>query len=73
MRGSIVKRQGKARKRGKAVDLYYVVYQVGRRQKWEAVPEPRTRKHADQLLAQRLQELHTGSYVQLKDSHLRRL
>lgn len=68
MRGSIVKRQGKARKRGKAVDLYYVVYQVGRRQKWEAVPEPRTRKHADQLLAQRLQELHTGSYVQLKDS-----
>ena len=38
MRGSIVKRQGKGRRRGKPVDLYYVVYQVGKRQKWEAVP-----------------------------------
>jgi integrase len=66
MRGSIVKRQGKGRKRGKPEDLYYVVYQVGKRQKWEAVEEPRTRKHAEKLLAQRLQELHTGTYVELK-------
>ena len=67
MRGSIVKRQGKGRKRGKPVDLYYAVYQVGKRQKWEAVPEPRTRKHAEELLAERLQELHAGSYVPMKD------
>ena len=64
MRGSIVKRQGKGRKRGKPVDLYYVVYQVGRRQKWEKVPEPRTRKHAEQLLAERLSEVHRGDFVE---------
>jgi integrase len=67
MRGSIVKRQGKGRKRGKPVDLYYIVYQVGQRQKWEAVDEPRTRKHAEELLAKRLQELHSGTYVELKE------
>jgi len=67
MRGSIVKRQGKGRKRGKPIDLYYVVYQVGQRQKWEAVPEPRTRKHAEKLLAQRLQELHAGTFVEPKE------
>jgi hypothetical protein len=64
MRGSIVKRQGKGRKRGKPVDLYYVVYQVGRRQKWEAVKEPRTRKHAEELLAERLSEVHRGEFVE---------
>ena len=31
MRGSIVKRQGKGRRRGKPIDLYYIVYQVGKR------------------------------------------
>ena len=51
MRGSIVKRQGKATKDGKPITLYYIVYQVGKRQKWEAVPE-RTRKAAEKLLAE---------------------
>lgn len=64
MRGSIVKRQGKGRRRGKPVDLYYVVYLVGKRQKWESVPEPRTRKHAEQLLAERLSEVHRGDFVE---------
>jgi integrase len=68
MRGSIVKRQGKGRRRGKPVDLYYIVYQVGQRQKWEAVDEPRTRKHAEEVLAKRLQELHSGTYVEPKES-----
>jgi len=67
MRGSIVKRQGKKRKRGKPEDLYYIVYLVGKRQKWESVEEPRTRKHAEEVLAKRLQELHWGTYVELKE------
>jgi integrase len=61
MRGSIVKRQGKATKDGKPITLYYVVYQVGKRQKWEAVPE-RTRKAAEKLLAKRLNEIGNGEY-----------
>ena len=67
MRRHIVKRRGKGRRRGKPVDLYYLVYQVGQRQKWEAVPEPRTRKHAEKLLTQRLQELHAGTFVEPKE------
>ncbi len=61
MRGSIVKRQGKATKDGKPITLYYIVYQVGKRQKWEAVPE-RTRKAAEKLLARRLNEIGDGEY-----------
>ncbi len=63
MRGSIVKRQGKATKDGKPITLYYIVYQVGQRQKWEAVPE-RTRKAAEKLLAKRLNEIGDGEYVE---------
>jgi len=64
MRGSIVKRQGKATKDGKPITLYYIVYQVGKQQKWEAVPE-RTRKAAEKMLARRLNEIGDGEYREL--------
>ena len=66
MRGSIVKRQGKATKDGKPITLYYIVYQVGKRQKWEAVPE-RTRKAAEKLLTKRLNEIGNGEYIEPSD------
>ena len=64
MRGSIVKRQGKSRKNGKPTHFYYLVYLVGRRQKWEAVPPPRTRRHAEKLLAERLAQIHRGEFTE---------
>ena len=66
MRGSIIKRKSKSRIDGKFVDLYYVVYQIGSRQKWEAVDEPRTRKHAEELLAERLSQINRGEYIEPK-------
>ena len=67
MRGSI-------RKRGNG---YSVVYDTGSRwdekkqewkrgQKWERVPPPSTKKHAEKLLAERLSQLHRGEYVEPK-------
>jgi len=64
MRGSIIKR-----KTG-----YSIVYELRqkwdekkdcftRRQKWEKVPHPDTRKHAEQLLAERLSQLNRGDYL----------
>jgi len=66
MRGSIVKRRSKSKKNGKPVDLYYLVYQVGQKQKWESVPPPRTRKHAEKLLAERLSQVHGGTFAEQK-------
>lgn len=39
---------------------YYVVYPFNKRQKWEVAG--RTKKQAERLLAQRMSELHTGTY-----------
>ena len=64
MRGHVVKRQGKSTKEGKPLTLYYIVYPVGQKQKWETVPPPRTRKHAEDLLAERLTQLNRGEYVE---------
>lgn len=65
MRGAIIKR-----KTG-----YSIVYELrqkwdekkdcfARRQKWEKVPHPDTRKHAEQLLADRLSQLNRGDYLE---------
>ena len=35
-----------------------------RHQKWEVVPNPNTRKHAERLLAERLADIHRGSYFE---------
>ncbi len=35
MRGSIIKRPGKGKRNGKPVDLYYIVYPIGEKRKWE--------------------------------------
>jgi integrase len=75
MRGSIVKRAGEAKKDGKPIEQYYVVYDIGlkwdekkgeyvRRQKWEKVLPPNTRKHAEQLLAERLSQVHKGEFIE---------
>ena len=67
MRGSIQKRNGR----------YNIVYDLPpvwdeqakrrkRHQKWERVPEPNTKKHAERLLAARLTELDRGEYSELK-------
>jgi len=77
MRGSIQKRTITSRKDGKPVEQYYLVYDVGlkwnemtgqhtRRQKWEKVPPPNTRKHAEKLLAERLSQVHKGEYLEPK-------
>jgi len=77
MRGSIQKRTITSRKDGKPVEQYYLVYDVGlkwnemtgqhtRRQKWEKVPPPNNRKHAEKLLAERLSQVHKGEYLEPK-------
>jgi integrase len=63
MRGHIVKRMSKATKDGKPRPLYYVVVQVNGKPKWETVPHPRTLKHAEKLLTERLNQLNRGEYV----------
>lgn len=75
MRGSIVKRKGSLTANGKSVDHYYVVYDADmrwnevegryeRNQKWEKVPPPNTRKHAEKLLVERLAAIHRGEFVE---------
>ena len=65
MRGSIVKR-----KTG-----YFIVYDAPmkmddkkgcytRNRKWEKVPHPNTRKHAEKMLAERLAQLHKGEFIE---------
>ena len=74
MQGSIVKRPGKA-KNGKPVVRYHIVVDVGEKwdaktqrkkrvQKWEKVPPPNTRKHAQQLLAERVAQLHRDEFFE---------
>ena len=48
--------KGSIRKRS---DVYYCIYRVGNRQKWEV--GGRTKKEAERLLAKRLHELNTGN------------
>ena len=75
MRGSIIKRPSKATKDGKPREQYYIVYDLGskwnkkkkqwaRGQKWEKVPAPNTKKHAEILLAERLAQLHRGEFIE---------
>ncbi len=63
MRGSVIKRGNR----------YAIVYDVGRKwdaekecrnrnQKWEKVPHPNTRKHAEALLTERLSQLNRSDY-----------
>ena len=65
MRGSIVKRKSG----------YTVVYDVGqkwseekaqwvRKQKWEKVKSPDTRKHAEKILAERLSQINRGEFIE---------
>ena len=65
MRGSI-------RKRG---EKYSIVYELGREwdedkkqwkrnQKWEVVPHPNNKKHAEKLLAKRLTEIDGGQFIE---------
>ena len=74
MRGSIQKRARKG-PNGKPICVYYIVFDAGsrwddasgerkRNQKWVKVPPPNTRKHAEQLLAKRLAEVHRGEFVE---------
>ena len=68
MRGSIQKRNLRSG------PTYYAVYDLPtargagskRRQKWERVPPPNTKKHAERLLAERLAELHRGDFSEPK-------
>ena len=77
MRGSIVKRPVKSKKDGKPIDQYYIVYDAGmkwdekkgkqtRNQKWEKLPPPNTRKHAEKLLTERLSQIHKGEFIEPK-------
>jgi len=65
MRGSIVRRN----------TGYFIVYDAGkkwdekkkqvvRKQRWEKIGVPDTRKHAEKLLSERLSELHRGDFVE---------
>jgi integrase len=65
MRGSVLKRGNR----------YSIVYDAGRNwdvengswtrnQKWEKVPHPNTKKHAESLLAERLTQLNRGEYLE---------
>ena len=45
---------------------YYTVYTVGKKQKWEKVSEPNTKKNAERLLAQRVTEINQGEYRDIK-------
>ena len=64
MSGSIVKR----------VTGYFIVYELPpipnkdgetkRRQKWEKVPEPNTKKHADKLLVERLSQINKSEFIE---------
>ena len=68
MRSSAYPMRGEAKMRGSIVKRktgYFIVYDAGkrwddkkeqmiRRQKWEKVPPPDTRKHAENILAERL-------------------
>ena len=76
MRGHIRKRPRKGRD-GRPYEQYVIVYdrprtvdpETGvskRRSKWETVPPPNTRKHAEKLLAERLAQLHRGEYAELR-------
>ncbi len=82
MRGSIVRRALKGAGDGKQVSGYYIVYDLPakydaakghyvRNQKWESVPPPSTRRHAERLLAERLAQLHAGSYLEPSRAPLR--
>lgn len=76
MRGHISKRP-RQRTDGRPYDQYVIVYDLPpeidpetgtkkRRQKWETVPSPNTRKHAERLLAERVSQLHRGEFVELR-------
>ena len=64
MSGSIVKRD----------TGYFIVYELPpipnkdgetkRRQKWEKVPEPNTKKHADKLLVERLSQINKSEFIE---------
>ena len=58
MRGSIVKKPN---------GRYYIVYYLGKKQKWEKVPDPNTKKRAEHLLAKRVKEIHDGEYREIKN------
>jgi len=70
--GHIVKRSGKKKINGKLESLYYLVYQVNGKQKWEKVPPASsslqaTRKEADKLLALRLNQINGGEFIEPSD------
>jgi len=70
--GHIAKRVGKKKINGKPESLYYAVYTVDKKQKWEKArpsdPEKlaATREDAEKLLARRLNEIHSGEFIQRK-------
>jgi len=64
--GHIVRRTSKKKVRGKTAYLYYIVYVVNGGQKWETVDPPRTRKHAEKLLAERLTQISRGEFIEPK-------
>ena len=73
MNGHIVTRTGKKTIKGKPEKLYYAVYYVNGKQKWEKVRsgEPEKRKHAikedaQKILTKRLSEINAGEYLELK-------
>jgi len=57
MRGSVVK---------KSNGRYYIVFYVGKKQKWESVPDPNTKKNAESQLAQRITEINRGEYREVR-------
>ena len=60
MRGSITQKNGR----------YYIVYYVGKKQKWEKVPDSESgnpsKKNTEKLLAQRITEVNSGTYREIK-------
>ena len=65
-RGSVVKRIGKRKVKGKPAVYYYAVYYVGKKQKWEKAPYPGRKEDAERLLAQRLREVDQGEYREIQ-------
>jgi len=61
MRGSIVKKPN---------GQLYIVYYAGKKQKWEKVPKNKhgrqTKKDAQRLLNQRINEINTGTYREIR-------
>jgi integrase len=70
--GQVIKRTGKKRINGKPENLYYVVYNMNGKPKWEKVLPTQyrlqaRRQDADDLLALRLNQIRGGEFIEPSD------